>query len=534
VKLPTTIVPLMLLLYGLQARVYASQPSPAGQWVGGYELGGTYTPIKAHLEVGTNELTATLDLPLREETGVALKKAGFQSPELHFELQRNAGAIVFDGRLSGDSITGTIQQGGVQGTFHLVRTVAVDPGLLDQYVGDYEVGPDEYVLITRTRFPVNSISFTETGSLRFGQLFPSSAATFFGGKARLVPYPIERQATFVKNEQGEVTGLRWKPAGSPETTSKRVKLYSQEAVTFRNGSVTLAGTLTLPVTAKPHPAVVLIHGSDPNTRFSGALPRLFAQRGIAVLTYDKRGAGASTGNLQAATFDDLAGDASAGVRFLQGCPDIDGKQVGLWAVSQGGWIAPLVATRTPKVAFMILHAGAAVTPRVQGRMELENALALEGYSKDEIREAAAYQALYFDAMRSDAAYEKLQAAYQAARAGGARWVWDPGPRERLQQQWFRLVMDFDPVPILEKVGIPVLAFFGEKDVLVPPSGNAPLMEQALRTGGNPDYLIKVLPGANHRFEESATGANDWAIASRTVRGYYDVMFDWLGKRIRSR
>src|SRR5687767_6495 len=116
-------------------------------------------------------------------------------------------------------------------------------------------------------------------------------------------------------------------------------------------------------------------------------------------------------------------------------------------------------------------------PYGEGRKELEKSFPLYGYSPDEIREAAIYQTLYFDAMRSDAAYEKLQAAYEQARARGARWVWDPGTKERLQQQWFRLIMDFDPVPTLEKVKSPVLAFFGEKDVLVPPDGNVAIMEQ---------------------------------------------------------
>jgi len=117
---------------------------------------------------------------------------------------------------------------------------------------------------------------------------------------------------------------------------------------------------------------------------------------------------------------------------------------------------------------------------------------------------------------------------------GWQWVWDPGTKEKLQQQWFRLIMDFDPVPTLEKVGSPVLAFFGEKDVLVPPSGNALMMEQALKNGGNKDYTIKTLPRANHRFEETVTGTNDFATVSRTVPGYYDVMFEWLEQRVNSR
>jgi len=183
---------------------------------------------------------------------------------------------------------------------------------------------------------------------------------------------------------------------------------------------------------------------------------------------------------------------------------------------------------------MILHAASAVTPKMQARMELENSFPHYGYSPDEIREATVYQTLYFDAMRSDEAYEKLQAAYEQAKARGAKWVWSPGTKEKLQQQWFHLIMDFDPAPTLEKVKSPVLAFFGEKDVLVPPDGNVAVLKQALKNGGNKDYTIKILPRANHRFEETMTGVNDFPIVKRTAPGYYDVMFAWLKNRVNAR
>ena len=183
---------------------------------------------------------------------------------------------------------------------------------------------------------------------------------------------------------------------------------------------------------------------------------------------------------------------------------------------------------------MILHAGASVTPKIQARMQLENSFPIYGYSPDEIKEAAAYQTLYFDAMQTDEAWEKLQTAYEKAKAQNARWVWNPGTKEQLQSRWFRLIMNFDPIPFLEKVKCPVLAFFGEKDVLVPPAGNISLMEQALKNAGNKDVTIKILPNANHRFEETKTGADDFPTNKRIVPGYYDVMFEWLKKHINSR
>jgi pimeloyl-ACP methyl ester carboxylesterase len=530
-KLLTTILTCLLLFFS--AIVCAAQNSIAGEWVGGYEINENYTFVKAHFKPENTDIKATFDLPMSEETGVALNQVKFQSPNLRFELPGRTAAIVFDGKISGDTITGTIQQGDARGAFHLVHTVAIDPKVFDQYVGDYQIGRDKYVSIGRTNYPMAAISFTESDTNRFGHLFPTSETTFFGGAARLVPYPVEINVTFVKNKQDQVTALKWKPKGSAERTAKKVKLYNQEEVNFSNENVTLAGTLTTPLTKGPHPAVVLIHGSDPNTRFKG-LPQLFARRGIAALSYDKRGAGASTGDLNKATFDELAGDAASGVRFLQNRQDINRKQVGLWAISQGGWLAPIVIANMPDIAFLIFHAAPAVTPKLQARMQLENSFPISGYSPDEIKAAAEYQTLYFDAMRSDEAWGKLQAAYEKAGAQNARWAWNPGTKEQLQQRWFRINMDFDPMPFLEKIKCPVLAFWGEKDVLVPPSGNIPLMEQALKTSGNKDVTIKILPDANHRFEETKTGVDDFPINKRIVPGYHDVMFEWLKKRINAR
>ena len=530
VAVPGSILALLLLHQILPAAPAAREPI-AGDWVGGYELAATYTPIRVRFAYEGSQVKATVDHPMREETGVPLTDLRFEPPGLHFALPRNTGPIVFNGALDGDAVMGSIHQGDQYGMFHLVRSMTLEPELYDSYVGEYRIECGSYLSISRTRYPVQGIAYSESGSNRIGQLFATSATSFFAGPARLVPYPVEIRVSFTTDAAGRTVGLTWKPKGSPDVFARKVSLYRQEEVTFRSGEVTLAGTLTTPLTKGPFPAVVLIHGSDPHTRFTGTMPSLFALHGIAVLSYDKRGAGGSTGDLEQATFDDLAADAAAGVSFLRGRGEIKPRQVGLWGISQGGWIAPLVATRMPDLAFIILHAGPAVTPRIQARMELENTFPRHGYSPDEIQEAIAYQALYFDAMRSDEAYEKVRAVYERARSRGARWAWNPGPKETLQRNRFRLIMDYDPVPTLEKVRVPVLAFFGEKDMLVPPEGNIQPMTQALRRSGNKDVTIKLLAAANHRFEETVTGVNDLAVAQRTAPGYYETMFDWLARRV---
>lgn len=138
----------------------------------------------------------------------------------------------------------------------------------------------------------------------------------------------------------------------------------EQPVQFRNGRVTLAGTLFLPAAAGPHPAVLLFHGSGAEARNNG-MALWFAEQGFAALTYDKRGVGASTGDYTAVPFMDLCGDGLAGIAWLKSRADIRTKQTGVWGLSQGGWLGPLAAARSKDVAFVIAVSGPGVSPGEQ-------------------------------------------------------------------------------------------------------------------------------------------------------------------------
>ena len=137
-------------------------------------------------------------------------------------------------------------------------------------------------------------------------------------------------------------------------TLAQAPLIHEEVVMFHNGEVTLGGTLLLPETPRPCPGVALVHGSGDDTRDDyRVFARYFAERGIATLIYDKRGVGASTGSWRAGTFTELAGDALAAVRLLAQRGDIDSRRIGLWGCSEGGWVAPLAASQSPDVRFLV-------------------------------------------------------------------------------------------------------------------------------------------------------------------------------------
>ena len=147
--------------------------------------------------------------------------------------------------------------------------------------------------------------------------------------------------------------------------------YDAEDVVYDNPKTgnKLAGTLTLPRSPGPHPAVLLIPGSGAHDRdetVMGHKPFLIVadyltRRGIAVLRVDDRGVGKSTGSMQGATTVDLAGDARASVDFLKSRKDIDPKQIGLIGHSEGGIIAPMLASQSADIAFIVMLGGPAVT-----------------------------------------------------------------------------------------------------------------------------------------------------------------------------
>ena len=152
--------------------------------------------------------------------------------------------------------------------------------------------------------------------------------------------------------------------------ARRVDLYDTIDVTFANGAVTLAGTVIRSHATGPRPAVVMVHSSGnqsrngPNAYFR-LIANVLAANGITTLVYDKRGVGDSTGSWFSATFDDLAGDVRAAADAIRRVPGVDPSGVGLWSLSQGGWIAPLAAAKDDKLRFLALVSAAATSPAEQ-------------------------------------------------------------------------------------------------------------------------------------------------------------------------
>jgi pimeloyl-ACP methyl ester carboxylesterase len=347
----------------------------------------------------------------------------------------------------------------------------------------------------------------------------------------------------VQDDVAEITGENpdWGPAVALHL--KRVHrepvAYKKEEIRFQNGSVSLAGTLVTPLAGGPHPAIVLVHGSGPQGRADWhyrSLGDFFARHGIAALVYDKRGVGGSTGDHEAATFDDLAGDAASAVRFLAARKEIDRRRIGMLGSSQGGWLAPLAASRAGGVAFLILDKGAAVDVREQELERVEYGLRAEKVSEPEIAEALDYTRQVFQVAYTGQGWPELQAATQEAR----QKPWAKGVQLAETEEdiaGWRL-QRYDPAPVLRRTKIPVLALFGGKDTLVPPDRNADTMRRYLEEAGNRDVTIKVFPEMGHsRFLGQSLRGGRWEwpdgywIWDRQSPDYMDTLISWLTERL---
>jgi pimeloyl-ACP methyl ester carboxylesterase len=526
---------LLGLVLALTAPAGAEMPESAwlqGDWLGEFRLGAETTLVRLRCRTRPGGVQLTAEMPPFGPSGLAARRLRIGPDAVSFELSLDGAALVLDGRREGSGVSGEVRRGADRGTFRMVRLAQLDSRQLAACRGAYRAGPDRLIVVAPFGELGGGLFFLDCRTGRFGPLYAESDTAFFSGPAVVAPvFPPEVRVTFRREAGGAVSGLTYRQGKSEELRADRVPLRT-ETVRFRNGGVTLAGTLTAPREPGPRAAIVLVHGSGPEDRdFLGPWVEFFAAEGLAVLAYDKRGVGASGGDWKQATLDDLAGDTAAAVRLLRGRPDIDGRRVGLFGISQGGWVAPRAARQAGGVAFLILHAGPAVTPARQGLLSLEHELRAYGFPQPQIDEAIAYQRLDDDFTRSGKGWDRLQAAYQKAQARKAEWLQPPRARDDWFRAFYRGIMDHDPVPDLERLTCPLLAFFGEVDRTVPPEPSKTILETALARSGNRDHTVIVLPRANHLFLQAQTGLRPEYARLRTfVPAYFDTMARWLRRR----
>ena len=260
---------------------------------------------------------------------------------------------------------------------------AVDEKVLREYTGVYRWEPNAFVYLqlwnefTGFDKPGQLVAFDESGEVR--TLYPTDRDQFFAGPGIAVATSIESRIEFQRDGNGKIISLTWRRDGGAPRTARRVEIENAKTSASRMATFSWPGTLISPATGGKHPAIILVHGSGAENR-EYMLPwaRFLIRRGMAVLGYDKRGVGESTGDWNTASFDDLAGDVVAAFEYLKTRSDIDRTQIGLLGISQAGWIMPLAAVRAKDIAFLISISGAGVPPAETTIDQARNEMTMTG------------------------------------------------------------------------------------------------------------------------------------------------------------
>jgi pimeloyl-ACP methyl ester carboxylesterase len=289
----------------------------------------------------------------------------------------------------------------------------------------------------------------------------------------------------------------------------------------REDGAVLAASLTPPA-HRPGPALVAVHGAEAGLRsypLNEHLHAVLPSAGFAAVTFDRRGEGESTGEPSAGMFDLLADDAIAVVEHVARLEEIDATRIGLWGISQGGWVAPLAATRSERVAFLVLVASIGVSPAEQMREAIPGQLRRAGYGADAVALERAARAELEDVMHGRGQPKRAQALLDEAR----QQPWWPlaylpdhvlDGEERLG--WIE-EMDLEPEPVFAELRVPTLLFYGEEDTWIPIDASI----EAWRRARGDEVEVVRLPGTGH----------DATFASGEISPLYtETLVAWLRAR----
>jgi dipeptidyl aminopeptidase/acylaminoacyl peptidase len=297
--------------------------------------------------------------------------------------------------------------------------------------------------------------------------------------------------------------------------------------TFTNQNVRLAGTLHKPEGEGPFPALVVLHAASEGLHtdpFYVHLKEKLPQRGIAVFLYDRRGAGQSEGDFETADFATLAEDALAAIAFLRTQKEIDPERIGVYGISQGGWIAPLAAARGPEVAFQVIVSASGVSPAEQMKYGACFHLREAGFGEEAIGAALRLRDLVDDYYRGRAGREAVQVAVeQARRQPWFPYAFLPGvlPEEVTGSKWY-YELDYDPLAIWAEVKQPTLFIFPEHDRWVPVEESMHLYQAATAHLGEVSQVR--VPGTDHLMGEEKDGE-----AGQVSKRYLILLLDWLSR-----
>ncbi|HTM97733.1 MAG TPA: alpha/beta hydrolase, partial [Pedobacter sp.] len=332
----------------------------------------------------------------------------------------------------------------------------------------------------------------------------------------------------------KVEGLQIKN-GTKLLLGKKVNHHIRKEVSFKNDTTVLKGDLYLPIAKGSHPVVVFAHGSGATTRGVGFFTTYFLQLGIGVLTFDKRGAGASAGDWETASFETLANDICAGIDFLKTQVGVNPKKIGLLGNSQGGWVGSIAAAKTKSLAFLLMRVGAGESVLETISHEYRGSLLADGFSNSEVDEIIPMYQKHWLAAASGKTWDEGNEILKSYANNS--WYKKVFPQERLKSSgsekwwtWLKANLKYDSYSYLRNIKTPTLWLMAEKDWNVNSQKSYPRIKEALAFAGNQDYTVAIVPNMGHTGMTVATGYYNEALSWQYADGFWNRVESWLINR----
>lgn len=492
-----------------------------GEWIGGFRAGEEWVLLQTRFGGEDADMTGRADVPARGLHDVLMRHVQAGERSLAFEIASKHGTLHFTGTVTEQgTLSGLVRHGTERTRFELFPARRLSAIELGRVQGSF-VADDHVILLYADGNALGYIDY-DTGQL--GRLFPLRDGRLVAGPDGASGPAISLTVVVERNREDQVTGFSWAPRGKPVRRYRRSRAYRSETARFHSrDGVALSGVFLIPNTTGPHPALVMASGSGP-TRATSLMPYAdsLVRGGVAVLLFDKRGVGASGGNHFEAGIELQAADAVAGVDWLYDHPAVDADRIGIVGMSLGGWVAPLAASMSERVRFIVLEAAPAITPAEHERLRVERQMKADGLSSRLINQALSFMDKKFDVARTGRGWDALRALREAgARAGWLPYVNAPTSLESLRWSWDHL-LSYDPRPALQALDIPVLALHGRADTVVDSTVNATVLESLITTHER-NLTVRQIPGANHSFLEASGAPGERAF----VRGYFEQRVAWV-------
>jgi len=413
----------------------------------------------------------------------------------------------------------------------LAVAATTEPVPIGDVAGVYELDGRALVVAPITLDGPPELMFLDMATGRARLLRQEGPDTYTAGPTLLAAAPVVHRLVFERDSEGSAVAVEWWEEESPPRPGDRAAIEVEESV-FRGASgARLEGSWIRPPGPGPHPAVVLVHGSGDQDRWSfGPMPWILARHGIATLAWDKRAGGPDGDDPPLET---LADDLLAALEHAQTRPRVDPDRVAVLGVSQGAWVASTAAGAEPdRIASLAFVSG---TPLPVWRADLHaRRIALEsaGLAGEDLEAAMRLERRAIDYARTGGGYTR----YVAARAAIVDESWFGLTRGDVRVsatagRWAQ-TLRYDPAPDLARFRGPILLLVGGLDAYVPPEASVERMREIATESGNDDVTARLFERGLHHLLE-APGADPRGVegVTRYVPGYWDALAGWLGARL---